>query len=326
MRRLICSLPWKRLMGTILLIVAICSSLVAYSSVASAHETSLTAQQVSECLQPPANIDVSTLSDIQLASYGFPKRPQDATVLARWQILVRHAKHRSCTSKPGVIRNVSQESSQNWSGNVAINGGYQEVVAYYDVPCVSSSPRNAFSSHWVGLGGDGNDGGGNLVQTGTESDTLSNGAPYYAAWYEDYPHDSVENRVFNVSCNDEMYAQADSNFTVRNRAYMYIEDITTNTYFASSTETSLSNGSTAEWVAERPTVNGSYAVLANFHSVTFYDALEYRQHYENVGNSDHNYIIACSGGWWTCGPGSTQLMHPGPIVNNVTFPVYWDHQ
>lgn len=48
--------------------------------------------------------------------------------------------------------------------------------------------------------------------------------------------------------------------------------------------------------------------------------------YQYVGQTTHNYTIMCNGGWWVCGPYSTELAYPGPIVNNGTaFTNYWVH-
>lgn len=106
----------------------------------------------------------------------------------------------------------------------------------------------------------------------------------------------------------------------------YIDDYSSNSYASPTEYGYLSNGSTAEWIEERPTVNSNYTTLANFGSVTFYDSYANRGTSEQpVGQLPHNYSVMCKGGLWTCGPYSTQLAHPGSISSNGTyFTVYHD--
>ncbi len=292
--------------------------------VSTAHAAASVARG-SSCVQPPASQDLTTLSDAQRQAFGLPRKPQYMSD-ADWKNILNHARHRFCVGVPTNVAATSQESFNNWAGNIAIGGGYQEVSAHFNVPCVSSSPRSAYSAHWIGLGGDPNDGDGNLVQDGVEADVDSNGNAKYYAWYQDYPHDKHEQFIYNVHCGDTIYAQADSNFTYSGKAYMWLLDVTLNAF--SAQETSLANGSTAEWISERPTVDGisGYPTLADFNYVTFNDAAAYvNGGYQNVGQTNHNYAIMCNGGLWTCGPFSTQLAHPGPISSSGTsFTNYWD--
>ena len=215
----------------------------------------------------------------------------------------------------------SQESSTNGRAIIGINGGYYDIYAEWYVRRCPVRHMAPTSLTWIGIGGDGNDGGGNLIQAGTEQDTTSSGSPFYAAWYEDYPHDPVVQRLSNytIGPGDLMYVEVNQG---GNYNQYWIDDYSSNSY-ASPTEFGyLSNESTAEWIEERPTGH----TFANFGSVTFYDSYANRSTREQpVGQLPHNYAVMCVNGLWTCGPGSTQLAHPGSISSDGTsFTVYHD--
>ena len=144
-------------------------------------------------------------------------------------------------------------------------------------------------------------------------------------WVEDYPANPLI--AYYINCGDYMYAQADTNYSYSNQAYEYVEDITIGYGYASH-DVYTSNGSTAEWITERYSQynNGSIDPLADFHSVTFLSAQTLKNNtWQYVGQTNHNYIIMCYGGWATCGWFSTQLAHPGSISSNgYNFTNYWD--
>ncbi len=300
----------------------LCTSLFAPVAKAKTLPSQITKSDNS-CTQIPTNVDPTKFSDSQLQQYGLPKRPGNMSD-TDWNALLTHAKLRYCNGTQTNVREVSEEFSSNWTGNIGIGSGYQVVQSYFYVPCVSSHSSNVYSSQWVGLGGDDSDGGGNLVQTGIESDWY-NGSPSYYAWYEDYPANPYSYFVFSVNCGDKIYAQSDDNYSMRNYAYMFIEDITRGVYSAEG-ETEQSNGSTAEWITERPELNNQFPPLVNFNSITFFNDYTLQNGvWKGVGNVSHNYSIMCSGGWWTCGPFSTQLAYPGGISNNLNFTNYWQN-
>src|SRR5690242_15574157 len=70
-----------------------------------------------QCLQPPADADLTALSTTQLAAYGLPRHAQ-VTSDAQWRLLLQHARHRVCTEIPTKISSTSQESWGNWAGNI----------------------------------------------------------------------------------------------------------------------------------------------------------------------------------------------------------------
>lgn len=149
----------------------------------------------SACLQPPRGVDLATLSDAQLRNYGLPSHPHNAAELPNWRALLAHAKHRICTTEPDPQHLLvgsslqplyaSQESSPTWAGVVATGYGYQRVVGTWTVPNFATSPYSI--AFWVGMGGDGYDGGGWLVQAGFQGSYCSSCNPHmtYNGFWED---------------------------------------------------------------------------------------------------------------------------------------------
>lgn len=125
------------------------------------------------CPQPPAYSMLLNMTDAQLAYLGLPSKiGRQGDQLVEWYSLLRHAQHRVCQSYRTNIKNTIGERFFNWSGNIAIDNGYSSAHAGFTVPCADYNPSaNAYSSHWVGLGGDPYDGGGNLIQVGVAADS-----------------------------------------------------------------------------------------------------------------------------------------------------------
>jgi hypothetical protein len=77
----------------------------------------------------------------------------------------------------------------NWAGYVAASNLFfpqstvTAVSASWTVPSVKNVGVDAYSSVWVGVGGQFES---SLIQVGTEQDFV-NGAPTYLAWYEMLP-------------------------------------------------------------------------------------------------------------------------------------------
>lgn len=177
-------------------------------------------------------------------------------------------------SMKGVIN--SANTSGNWSGYERTTGGsFTDITSNWTVPTASScSSGDTYSSAWIGIDGATNS---DLIQTGTESDCVS-GSAFYQAWWEIIP--AAEQPITGtVNPGDKMFAeikQGVSNWTIT------IKDLTQN--WAYSTNQSYSGSlSSAEWILEAPTVNGSIATLTNYGSATFSDDTQ------NGVNPQHSY-------------------------------------
>ena len=245
---------------------------------------------------PPAGFDATKATNADLASYGFPARPADPTAYAGWAHAMQHARthvnpvlqvtniqHKPMQRGTGVARaaapgsNSVATTSGNWSGAVLYNGvgtfsnpSYQAVVTEFNVPTAQQAFGGCdggwdYSSTWTGIDGYGS---GDVLQGGTESDAYCSGgstAAYYAAWFEWYPNYETRFTNLPVNAGDAMYVyvQAYSATT----GYVFVEDMTTG-YYSSVDLTAPSGtylvGDSAEWVVERPGVNGGLANLTNY--------------------------------------------------------------
>lgn len=288
-----------------------------------AQRYSIDSPTASSCIQPPAGVDLTKLSDSQLAEYGLPNRPSDPLAYAQWATMLHHAQHRVCQLVPTDRHFTSQENSPSWAGNIGTGGSYNWVSANWNIPCLGSSVKGSDSGLWVGLGGDNYDGGGNLVQAGTEQGYDISGFKYYNLWIEDYPYNSEQViQGIQPNCNDQMYVYVSSDYDVGGQVYYAVDDESQGFYYGQNFAWPLSNGSTSEWIVERP---GSY--LSNFGSATF-TYCETGQHksrtVEYVGQIPHNYAVMWSRVVNGQGQGN-ELAYPQSIINNSQFTVQFVH-
>ena len=246
--------------------------------------------EVTTVLTPTANFDPSSASDADIAANGFPPRPdkqRSPGAFAAWQRAVtsnavrvvpilrrtniRHGVNRS--------RGVTDSTalSDNWSGYVLLNSvtsystnSFDVILGNWVVPKAQQAigtctAAMAYSSTWIGIDGAASS---DVLQAGTESDASCGGSitqPLYDAWYEWYPDNEVVISNFAVSGGDDVYVQVWSTGPSAGHAYMinYTTDQTVNLSFSAPAGVSLV-GNSAEWIVERPTVNGSLPALTNY--------------------------------------------------------------
>lgn len=194
-------------------------------------------------------------------------------------------------------RPVNATESSNWSGYYTSSGYNQwdAVEGAFVQPTDMSQSANKFESSWVGLGGVNS---GALIQDGTQMN-----AGQYSAWYEYLGNGGAgvpEINFDNISVNpgDEIYAYTSYDASTGN-AYFFVEDETDGT--SQSTTVNLGSdyydGSTAEWINERPEVGGSLAQLANYGSQTWTGAEAFdvtSNAYDDLGNVSNCAIDMCS--------------------------------
>lgn len=172
----------------------------------------------------------------------------------------------------GALRRLA---SLDWSGYAVASdfSNPQPVIvsvsASWVVPTVLTSVDDSFCAVWVGIGGQ-FEGDGTLIQTGSEQDSVSGNA-VYSAWYELLPNDSVTITSINVSPGDRMNASISLVNSASNTWLIELEDITAGERFSQEFVYNSSMLS-AEWIVERPTVDSTLSILADFGSLTFTDA------------------------------------------------------
>ncbi len=161
-------------------------------------------------------------------------------------------------------------SSQDWAGYVVAsdftnpNPTVTAVSGSWMVPEVAVSPRDTFSAAWVGIGGLFD---GTLIQAGTEQDSI-NGLANYRAWYELIPLYSRDITQLTISPGDVMVVTISLLNSTSNQWLVDIRDVTNGETFSRSFFYRSSRLS-AEWIVERPTIDGTIATLAYFNTVSF---------------------------------------------------------
>lgn len=151
--------------------------------------------------------------------------------------------------------NANQQST-NWSGWVDTSGGlgYNSASGNWTVPTVTPTADDRYSSDWVGIGGDPSP---DLIQAGTEQDSVGGQAQYYA-WYEVLPAPELQITTITVHAGDSMRV------TLSQSAPEVWTITLTDQTNGGSYSTSIPYSSTfltAEWIHEAVTVNGTVATL-----------------------------------------------------------------
>lgn len=168
--------------------------------------------------------------------------------------------------------NLQSYKVNQWSGYIAASDVQNRspvvsgISASWTVPEVNPSENYTFSGVWVGIGGYGEE---TLIQTGTEQEYINGKAVYYA-WYELLPDYLVRIPTLHVSAGDTITAAISLINENTSKWSIEINDVTQGDYFNKIVEYNSSMLS-AEWIVERPKVNGTISTLADFGNVTFAD-------------------------------------------------------
>lgn len=172
------------------------------------------------------------------------------------------------TSNP--LQTPVDQASLNWAGYAAAYNfsDPQPVVTgvsgSWVVPQVQVSVNDSFSAVWVGIGGTFRR---TLIQAGSEQDCVG-GVVSYSAWYELLPFDSVTITDMDVSPGDTIVASISLANSLLDTWSIELDDLSTGQNFSQSFFYGSSRLS-AEWVVERPDINGALSQIANFGSVSF---------------------------------------------------------
>ena len=201
---------------------------------------------------------------------------------------------------------------------IAVKGAFTQRAVF------NSACAPTHDTSWVGIGGINT---GALLQAGTHSKSAG---PTYYAWYEYLGKNGAfiyETQMPNVDVNpgDGIYINV-SYETANNLAHFYVED-TTNGSHSSLSPQSLGNnyydGSTTEWIVERPVIGNSPTNLANFGQYNWTDTTSQRDDttWIALGDSQNHYKATMtrdgsSGGHF--------LAHAGNLTSNTSFTDIYD--
>lgn len=276
---------------------------------------------------PAAGFSPLTASDAQLQEYGFPPRPQNPNELAQWKSDMSHWKRVAAptlSTIPGIdhrLRRFNTSESANWGGYVNTSSSNQWIAVQgnWTQPTPgSTSCSNADESSWAGLGGWNT---GSLIQAGTDM----NYGNTPVAWYEYLkPNGGVAEQPISsitVRPGDSMHVYV-SYQTSTGQTDFYVADNTTGTSKSVlvTLDSNYYDGSSAEWIDERPTVNNSLVPLLNYGSDPWTNAQTYNTQgvWEPIGNNSYTSVVMQNN------TGNYDfLSEPSSLQTSSSFTDYW---
>ena len=294
-----------------------------------------------ECVQPPQNVNLMTLSDAELSLYGLPTHQTLDRNPQRWSEQLSRAKYRTCgtysgkihhqykPTKPSPVSNSTYEvNSDNWAGNVDTGnrGTYREAEATFTIPneapgesanMGAGASADDDASFWAGVGGDSFETSpAVVVQAGV--DTQWTGfSQYNISWWEVYPGLTEQDLpLCNLATGSSVYVYITSNLNNEGYNYFYIENNSSLCYNSHVDRTAFSDSATGECIAERPTQSGGgYYGLADFGSVRFTGCYINSTPINSLPHIYHNLVSRQTG---------DTLATVGPVAsNNTDYSVYW---
>jgi Peptidase A4 family/ell wall binding domain 2 (CWB2) len=179
-------------------------------------------------------------------------------------------------------------TSSNWSGYVSTGNSYTSVTGTFTVPnLVSGTPTSDASTYWVGIDGANNT---SLIQAGVLEyvDPSNTNLVYIYPWWEILPAGEVEITSVAVSAGDEV--------TVTIRVVsgdLWGITLTNDTNGESFTTDQVYTGpeTSAEWIVEAPSQNGSIVPLAPYTP----DVSFTNDEYAGVATGLDRYVIVQNG-------------------------------
>ncbi len=130
------------------------------------------------------------------------------------------------------------------------------------VPAVSGAGSTSADAEWVGIGGVSSP---DLIQSGTQAITDTNGQITYQAWLETLPQVS---QFIPVAVKPGDSVSASITQTSTNQWQIVFNDLTSTQTFQ-TTVSYVSSQSSAEWIVEAPALRGGFLPLDNFGTIQF---------------------------------------------------------
>lgn len=246
----------------------------------------------------PEGFDPLTASARQLVVHRLPRRPDARTeprLAQLWERVIGRTRlwippefeHRENIShgplrptRSGRTRakvdqlGVSNATSSNWSGAASFapaNKPYRFVGGQWTVPS-PNAPNDGtyYASEWVGIDGWNSS---DVLQAGTETQVtkiLFFTFSQVYTWWEWFPAGEVKITNLPVSPGDVMYCLICADSTTHATVSFSNQSTGVGTRFdiTAPSRTALT-GNVAEWIVERPTVNGSVANLTDYAACYF---------------------------------------------------------
>ncbi|MHB1599505.1 MAG: G1 family glutamic endopeptidase, partial [Acidimicrobiales bacterium] len=192
----------------------------------------------------------------------------------------------STASQALVIYGVYQNSSQNWSGYVITPGPFTGASGTFTVPNIAptTSSSGTYTSIWVGIDGDGNT---DLIQAGVQLQDFAGGTVQIFPWWEILPAmETPISSMGTVSVGDQITVDiaqlSEATSSTSGSWSITVTDDTTGQSFTTTqaytggyTGSAYGEGATAEWIVERPQVNGAYSTLGTYSPTVDFTNLGY---------------------------------------------------
>jgi hypothetical protein len=211
--------------------------------------------------------------------------------------------------------------STNWSGYATYKTGttFTDVKGTWVQPSATCPSRKAqYSSFWVGIDGYNSN---SVEQTGTSADCQGKNSPVYYAWYEMYPSPPV-NLSMTISPGNTISAEVSVS---GNTFTLSITNVTTGASFTTNQSLGGAAKSSAEWVAEAPSLcfaQCRVAPLANFGTVSFSGSYTTGNgHTGSISDSawSNDQIVMVTNG------GTVKAQPSALSQNGTAFSVTWQH-
>ena len=270
-------------------------------------ERALAQRQVGRAITPLSVDEALRLTDEQALARGYPLRPNPEETPNTFRSWLRAVSLPMTIVEPHLIPNEGRSHGKsrqagpatfgNWSGfeldrslrftpqppGIGLTEPYDWVAGEWHVPAVTSGGdpnKQTYSAFWVGLDGDGLT---DLVQAGTEQDSVNYNFLFvnitvstYYAWTEFLPQQPTEQVISGLAVNpgDLIFTEvwmgnAGSSPTLSGAfgifLMMNLSSCVSTSIYTPIGGTRVS-GSEAVWIMERPTVAGSLPDLANYGS------------------------------------------------------------
>jgi len=268
---------------------------------------------------PPPGFEPLTATQAQLNEYGLPARPTDPSASARWSAMMQNLHF--VPPPPYLVANPLAhftDYNSHWSGQAATSNSpsaYSSVDATWTEPGTDSNScsNSPMLGVWVGLGGGVvQDQSSYISQDGTAVNVPGFGN--HQSW--------VEDTVLGNPVAANVYAHPGYGFTAETiwqagamEYHWYLYDGYSGDYQDLYNATSYYNGSSAEAIVERPSVDSPLEDLLQFSQVNFTPAAN--------GNAFTGYsttpIYMTSSGY----SNGTPLANPSGIGSNDQFTVTW---
>jgi peptidase A4-like protein len=228
---------------------------------------------------PPATFRPLTAHDQALAEFGLPPRPVGVpALLEKWTLHMTHSQRfveptfRLMPGKRhGPRHRQGTEGSDNWSGAVVFAPAgrtFATIGGRWPVPTphLATPGQTNYSSFWIGIDGDGS---GDVFQAGVECEIGDSGPNLYA-WWEWFPEAEVKIENFPVAAGDVLSCLLTvASNTSGNVLLTNVTRNTSTSFRITAPAGTALVGNSAEWIAERPGVDGSLSKLADFGSMSF---------------------------------------------------------